>query len=99
MKTASAEEIQAQFDAYLKATDKGPVVITRNAKPIAVLLSLRDPDEVERMAMSQSKKLRKILQISRAQIAKGKGIPHEEFWRQVKQMRKRQKRVRKPALG
>ena len=89
MKTASAEEVQAQFDAYLKATVKGPVVVTRNAKPVAVLLSVKDPDEIERIAMSQSKKLRRILQTSRAQIAKGKGVPEEEFWRQVDPMRKR----------
>jgi prevent-host-death family protein len=90
MKTASAEEVRAEFDAYLKATDKGPVVVTRNAKPVAVLLSVKDPEEIERMAMSQSKKLRKILQKSQAQIAKGRGIPEQEFWRQVERMRKRQ---------
>src|SRR5437868_5858016 len=89
MKTASAEEVGAQFDAYLKATAKGPVIVTRNAKPVAVLLSLKDPDEIERIAMSQSRKLRRILQTSRAQIAKGKGIPEQEFWRQIDQMRRR----------
>jgi len=88
MKTASAEEVGAQFDAYLKATAKGPVVVTRNAKPVAVLLSVKDPDEIERIAMSRSKKLRKILQKSQAQIEKGKGIPHEQFWREIEQMRK-----------
>ena len=89
MKTASAEEVRAQFDAYLKAADKGPVIVTRNAKPVAVLISVKDPEEIERLAMSQSKKLRRILQTSRAQIAKGKGIAQEEFWRQVEKMRKR----------
>ena len=89
MKTASAEEVQAKFDAYLKATHKGPVVVTRNAKPLAVLLSVKDADDIERIAMSRSKKLRKILQRSSKQIAQGKGIPEEEFWRQVKQMRDR----------
>jgi prevent-host-death family protein len=85
---SSAEEVRAQFDAYLKATAKGPVVVTRNAKPVAVLLSVKDRDEIERMAMSRSKKLRKILQKSQAQIKKGKGIPHEQFWREIEQMRK-----------
>jgi prevent-host-death family protein len=88
MKTASAEEIREHFDAYLKATVQGPVVVTRNAKPVAVLISVKDADEIERIAMSQSKKLRRILQTSQRQIAKGKGIPLEEFWRQVQQMRK-----------
>src|SRR5262249_39515699 len=90
MKTASADEVRAKSDAFLKATDKGPVVVTRNAKPVVVMLSVKDPDEIERLAMRQSKKLRKILDKSRKQIAKGKGIPHDEFWRQVERMRKNQ---------
>jgi prevent-host-death family protein len=90
MKTASAEELGGQFNACLKAAVRGPVVITRNAKPVAVLVSVKDPDEIERLAMSRSKKLQRILQTSRTQIAKGKGIPHDEFWRQIEQMRKRQ---------
>jgi prevent-host-death family protein len=89
MKTATAEEIRLDFDAYLKASAKGPVVVTRKNKPIAVLLSVKDSAEIERLAMSQSRKLRRILQKSAKQIAKGKGIPEEEFWRQVQQMRDR----------
>jgi prevent-host-death family protein len=89
MKTATAEEMRSDFDAYLKASAKGPVVVTRNARPIAVLLSVKDPDEIERLAMSQSKKLRRILQKSERQIAKGKGIPEKEFWQQVQEMRQR----------
>jgi prevent-host-death family protein len=95
MKTASAEEVQAQFDTYLKATIKGPIVVTRNAKPIAVLLCVKDADEVERIAMSQSKKLRKILQTSQRQIEKGKGIPNGRFWREIEQMRKGKQTARK----
>jgi prevent-host-death family protein len=90
MKTTSVEELGAMFGACLKAAKKGPIVVTRNAKPVGVLLSVNDPEEIERINMSQSKKLRRILRSSERQIAKGKGIPHDEFWRQVKQMRKRQ---------
>ena len=91
MKTASAKEIGSRFDAYLKAAAKELVVVTRNSKPVAVLLAMTDPDDIERLAMSQSKELQKILQKSRDQIKRGEGIPHEEFWRQVKEMRKRQR--------
>jgi prevent-host-death family protein len=90
MKTASAEEVRAEFDNYLKATAKGPVIVTRNGKPVAVLLSVKDAEEIEGTAISQSKKLRKVLQKGPAQVAKGRGIPEQEFWRQVKRMRRRQ---------
>lgn len=58
--------------------------------PIAVLISVNDPDEIERIAMSQSKKLQKILRTSQTQIEKGKGIPQDRFWQEVEQMRQRQ---------
>jgi hypothetical protein len=41
--------------------------------------------------MGHSKNLRKVLQASSRQIARGKGIPEKEFWRQVEQMRKRER--------
>jgi hypothetical protein len=59
-----------------------------------VLLSDTDPDDIERLAMSQSKKLRKILDKSKEQIARGKGIPHDVFWRQVDRMRGRANSVK-----
>jgi len=36
MKIASAEEVHAQFDAYLNATAKGTIIVTCTAKPVAV---------------------------------------------------------------
>jgi prevent-host-death family protein len=91
MRTASAEEVGAEFHAYLRATAKGPVVVTRNAKPVAVLMSLDDPDELERITMSHSKKLQRIVRASQRQIDQGKGLSSQQFWREVEEMRKKKK--------
>jgi prevent-host-death family protein len=96
MKTATADQIRADLDTYLKATVRGPVVVTRNDRPVAVLLSLTDSEEVERIAMSHSRKLRRILQRSERQIAKGKGIPEDEFWRQMAEIRSPRRRKSPP---
>ena len=42
MKAATAEEMRSDFDAYWKASARGPIVVTRNARPVAVLLSAKD---------------------------------------------------------
>ena len=83
MKTASVADVKARLSDYLKATQHGPVVITRNGKPVAVLTAVTDEEELERLMMAHSPKLRAILQKSMRQIQAGKGIPHDEFWRQV----------------
>ena len=41
-------------------------------------------------------KLEALLDKSRRQIEEGKGIPHDEFWRQVAERQKAEKRKRMP---
>jgi prevent-host-death family protein len=83
MKTASVADVKARLGDYLKATQHGPVVLTRNGKPVAVLLAVTDEEELARLAQAHSPKFRAIVQKSMQQIRAGKGIPHDEFWRQV----------------
>ena len=40
MKKASAAAVQARFSAFLNESQKGPVVVMANGKPIAVLMDL-----------------------------------------------------------
>ncbi|MCI0638885.1 MAG: type II toxin-antitoxin system Phd/YefM family antitoxin [Gemmataceae bacterium] len=84
MKIASVANIKARLSAYLKETAEGPVVVTRNGKAVAVLLAVADDDELERLVLAYSPKFQALLDKSRRQIEKSGGIPHEQFWREVK---------------
>ena len=83
MRIASVADVKARFSAFLKASKRGPVVVTRNGKPAAVLLSVEDEDEIERLTLAYSPKFQKMLNLARQQIRKGGGIEHEDFWREV----------------
>jgi prevent-host-death family protein len=83
MRIASVADVKARFSAFLKASKSGPVVVTRNGKPAAVLLSVEDEDEIERLALAYSPKFQKMLSLARQQIREGRGIRHEDFWREV----------------
>lgn len=83
MRTVSAADMNAHFNTYLKESETGPVVITQNGKPTAVLLTIADEDEIERLTLAYSSKFRAILQAGRDEIAATGGIPHDEFWQQV----------------
>jgi prevent-host-death family protein len=80
MKIASVAEVKSRFSAFVKASEAGPVVVTRNGKPVAVLLGIQDEDEIERLLMAYSPRLREILEASRQQVCEGQGIDHEGFW-------------------
>ena len=83
MKIASVADVKAKFSGYLKASEQGPVVVTKNGKPVAVLLSVTDEDEIERMLLAHSPKFQAILDMAEEQIREGKGIKHKKFWQEV----------------
>jgi prevent-host-death family protein len=85
VKTASATKMAAQFNEYLEASREQPVLITRNGKPVAVLLAVQDRTEAEQIAAGRLRSLRSIFAEAQEQIQKGDGIPHDQFWREVEQ--------------
>src|ERR1700741_2154037 len=99
MTTASLAKVKARFGAYLKECEKSPVVITRNRKPVAALIAVTDLEELERLAMAYSPRLKAIVAASRKEISEGDVLTHEEFWAEVEsdvrpQMKKSAKKSR-----
>src|SRR5438552_14202544 len=83
MKIASVADVKARLSAYLKESEQGPVVVTRNGKAVAVLLAVTDEDELERLVLAHSPKFQALLDKSRRQIEETGGVPHDVFWREV----------------
>ena len=83
MKIAPVAELKAQFSAYLKSSAEGPIVVTRHGKPVAVLLSIEDEDELERLVLAYTPKFQGILEAAREQIRETGGVRHEEFWQEM----------------
>src|SRR5439155_24511203 len=79
VKTASAAKIAAQFNDYLEASREQPVLITRNGKPVAMLLAVQDKAEAERLAAGHSRTLRSIFEEAHEQLQQGGGVPHDQF--------------------
>jgi prevent-host-death family protein len=85
MRIASVAEVKSQFSAFLKASEGGPVVVTRNGRPVAVIVGVQDEDEIERLLMAYSPQLRAILERSRQQFREGQWLGEEEFWSQFEE--------------
>ena len=84
MKIAPLAEVKAQLSGYIdKSRSDGPVVITRNGKPAAVLIVPEDDDDLERLVLSRSPRLQAILNRSRESIHAGRGLSEQVFWEQV----------------
>lgn len=84
MKIATLSEVKARLSAYVDHVGtEGPVVITRNGKPVAVLLAPRDAEDLERLVLAHSPRFQALLDESRASLAAGKGLAQNAFWKAV----------------
>ena len=86
MKIASVADVKARLSAYLEeCAAKGPVVITRNGKAVAVLVAPADDDDLERLILARSPRFQALLDKSRQSIRAGKGLSRSDFWKAAKQ--------------
>jgi prevent-host-death family protein len=83
MRIASVADVKAHLSAYLKETEAGPVVVTRNGKAVAVLLAVRDDLELENLIIAHTPRFQAILETSREQIREGQSLSHDDFWAEV----------------
>jgi prevent-host-death family protein len=83
MRIASVADVKAKLSGYIEASKEGPIVVTKNGKPAAVLLSVQDEDELERILLAHSPKLQHILEQAELQIRAGQGIDHDRFWAEI----------------
>lgn len=83
MRIAPVAEVKAHFSAYLKRCEDGPVIITKNGRPVAVLIAALGEEELERLVLAHTPKFRRLLEAARERIQKTGGVGHEDFWRSV----------------
>lgn len=91
MKMASVADVKARLSEFVKASVRNPVVLTRNGQAVAVLLGIKDDDELERVLLAYSPRLQAILDAADRRIDAGEGIEHDEFWRRLEVKNRRRK--------
>lgn len=83
MKIASVADVKAKLSSYVKDSARSPVLITRNGKAVAAIVPIAEEDDVERIMLSHSPRLRAILSSARKRVKAGSAVPHQDFWRRV----------------
>lgn len=92
MKIAPLADVKARLSAYVdECGAEGPVIITRNGKPAAVLLVPYDEEDLERLMLGRSPRFQALLDRSRQSIKEGKGLSEAEFWKAVRQRARQRK--------
>lgn len=77
MHTLTANEAKTQFGDMLLKVQREPVQISRNGKPVAVVLSVEDYQQLEAMKLQL---LQAKIQRGRNQSDKGQTVDGDEFF-------------------
>ena len=94
---APLADVKARLSAYLEESSKGgPVIITRNGRAVAVLLTPADDEDLERLVLSRSPRFQAILNESRQSIKAGKGLSRNDFWQAVAEPRETENKIVAP---
>ena len=98
MRVAPLADVKARLSAYVDECGvEGPIVITRNGKAVAVLLVPDDDDDLERLLLGRSPRVRALLDRSRQSIKEGKGLSESDFWQAVRKRAHERKAVTSPS--
>lgn len=83
MKIAPVATVKAKLSAYLKASEDEPIIVTRNGKPVAVILGVSDEEELEKLLLAHTPRLKSLLESAKQRIDATGGLPHDAFWNAV----------------
>ena len=84
MKIAPVADVKARLSAYLKMCAEGPIVVTKNGRPAAVLVAVSDEEELERLILGHTPRFTALLGAAERRIKKGRGVKHAAFWKAVR---------------
>jgi prevent-host-death family protein len=91
MRIAPLADVKARLSAYIEqAGTHGPVIITRNGRPVAVLVAPLDDADLESLVLARSPRFQALLDKSRQSIRAGKGVSAQDFWQSVAERHKQE---------
>jgi prevent-host-death family protein len=83
MNIAPLADVKARFSAYIRRIQDEPVIVTKNGRPVAILLGISDKDDLERIMLATSRKFQALLENAERRIQETGGISHDDAWAQL----------------
>jgi antitoxin (DNA-binding transcriptional repressor) of toxin-antitoxin stability system len=80
MQIAPVAEMEMYFGTYLKQCQDGPVIVIEDGRPVAVLISVPEDDDLERLILAYTPRFRRLLDAAEQRIQQTGGVRHEDSW-------------------
>ena len=83
MKIAPLAEVKDRFSAYIEESRESPVVVTRNGRPVAMLIAIEEEDDLDSLLLVHNPRFLQILDEARQRVRVTGGVSLEEFRRRL----------------
>jgi len=83
LKIAPLSEVNAQFSRYIEESARGPIIVTKNGRPVAVIVGAPDEEDLERLVLAYTPRFRRLLDAAEERIRRTGGMKHHDFWEDV----------------
>jgi len=84
MKIAPLADVKAKFSNYVDKVEDGPVIVTKNGRAAAVLVSVPiGENALENFILAHTPRFLRLIDSAYERIRTTGGIKHKDFWRRV----------------
>ena len=83
MNIAPLADVKARLSAYIRKIQDEPVIVTKNGRPVAIMMGISDKDDLERIMLAISPKFQAFLDEAERRIQESGGMKHEDVWNQI----------------
>ncbi|HRI55653.1 MAG TPA: type II toxin-antitoxin system Phd/YefM family antitoxin [Anaerolineae bacterium] len=83
MKIAPLAEVKDRFSAYIDESHESPVVVTRNGRPVAMLIAIEEEDDLDSLLLVHNPRFLQLLEEARQRVRVTGGVSLAEFRRRL----------------
>lgn len=83
MKIAPLAEVKDRFSAYIDESRESPVVVTRNGRPVAMLIAIEEEDDLDSLLLVHNPRFLQLLEEARQRVRVTGGVSLAEFRRRL----------------
>jgi len=83
MKIAPLAEVKNRFSAYVDESRESPVVVTRNGRPVAMLIAIEEEDDLDSLLLVHNPRFLQLLEEARQRVRATGGVTLAEFRRRL----------------
>ncbi|MCB0052916.1 MAG: type II toxin-antitoxin system Phd/YefM family antitoxin [Caldilineaceae bacterium] len=83
MKLVPLSQVKDHFSAYIDESRESPIVVTRNGRPVAMIIAIEDEDDLDNMLLVHNQRFVQLLEEARERVHVTGSVSLAEFRKEI----------------